>query len=293
MKFLKITLKIIIGIIALFYLMLAIGGMINSWKAGLLLLIGALLLILFVLTSFKILLPKISRGMQIGICITSFILFIAGFTMMPSTPKKDINSENKNPEPSILVSEKVVTIDTAIIRSFQKKWVDSIVKDWNGSYVNGGELSSNLDTIYFKLTKTATKGKWKETAEIHESIHQKMYDSLLSVSITEQNSRIKTTIVFLPNQEQEEENLKMQKRKEEVSKQFSNWDGSHSNLKNLIKQNMHDPKSFKHVETTYKDKGEYIFVRMTYRGKNPLGATVLNTVEAKVDFNGNVLSILN
>jgi len=53
---------------------------------------------------------------------------------------------------------------------------------------------------------------------------------------------------------------------------------------------MNDPSSFKHVKTTYADKGNYLSVQMTYRGKNAFGALRLEQIVAKVDLEGNVLS---
>ena len=41
------------------------------------------------------------------------------------------------------------------------------------------------------------------------------------------------------------------KHKDWVSGQFSFWDGSHSDFNKLIKKNLNDEKSFKHIETNY------------------------------------------
>lgn len=73
--------------------------------------------------------------------------------------------------------------------------------------------------------------------------------------------------------------------------QFSTWDGSHRNLEKLIKSKMHDPGSYQHVETNYLDRGNYLVVTSSFRGKNAFGALMLNTVRAKVDMNGNVLEL--
>jgi len=80
-------------------------------------------------------------------------------------------------------------------------------------------------------------------------------------------------------------------RKQQIEKQFSGWDGSHRQLKILVKHNMNDPKSFEHVDTRYLDKGDHLVVQMIYRGNNALGAKVKDEVWAKVDFEGNVIEI--
>lgn len=77
-----------------------------------------------------------------------------------------------------------------------------------------------------------------------------------------------------------------------IEKQFSFYDGSHYNLEKAIKASMNDPASYEHKKTTYTDLGDFILVRTVFRGKNAFGATIVNTVSAKVDFKGNVVSIL-
>jgi len=81
--------------------------------------------------------------------------------------------------------------------------------------------------------------------------------------------------------------------KEQIEKYFSAWDGSHLGLTKLIKDSMNDPDSYKHVETVYGDKGDYLIVETTYRGTNVFGGVVTNRVMAKVDLNGNVIEVLS
>ncbi|MFT5871802.1 MAG: hypothetical protein ACI8WT_000723 [Clostridium sp.] len=76
-----------------------------------------------------------------------------------------------------------------------------------------------------------------------------------------------------------------------VDAQFSVWDGSHTYLVDLIKKNLNDDKSFKHVETTYKDMGTYLIVKMTYRASNAFGATILQNVTAKADYKTNEITV--
>ena len=83
------------------------------------------------------------------------------------------------------------------------------------------------------------------------------------------------------------------KRKEKVEKQFSTWDGSHPALTRLIKENMNDPDSYDHIETRFRDDGSSIFVITKFRGANAFGGKVINTVSARVDFDGNVIEIIS
>lgn len=73
-----------------------------------------------------------------------------------------------------------------------------------------------------------------------------------------------------------------------IETQFSLWDGAHYNLVDTVKEQLHDPASFRHVETVYWDMQDYIVVRMTFRGKNQLGGVVTNIVKAWIDLSGNI-----
>lgn len=81
-------------------------------------------------------------------------------------------------------------------------------------------------------------------------------------------------------------------REKQIKDQFSPWDGSHRNLERLIKKSMNDPDSYDHDKTVYWDKGDFLIVKTTFRGKNAYGGVVKNWVKAKVDMNGNVLQVI-
>ncbi|HUH25500.1 MAG TPA: hypothetical protein VLY87_02645 [Flavobacterium sp.] len=85
----------------------------------------------------------------------------------------------------------------------------------------------------------------------------------------------------------------MTERQIKVEDQFSNWDGSHLGLKTAIKEHLNDPNSFEHIETRFKDNGDFIYVFTTFTAKNGFGGRVKQTVSAKVDFKGNVIEILS
>lgn len=173
-------------------------------------------------------------------------------------------------------------------KDFQKTWSDSIVKFWQGDYINKHLTSKNSDTIYFQLSKKATEGNWQSTAELHQSIYQKQFDS---ISINKFNNKLKTVIKIIPNEEQQNQNNVIAVRQNKIKLQFSSWDGSHSALKSYVKDNMNDPSSFDHIKTTYSDKGNYLLVQMKFRGKNSFGAKIIEVVTAKVDLEGNILFV--
>lgn len=80
-------------------------------------------------------------------------------------------------------------------------------------------------------------------------------------------------------------------RQEKIESQFSAWDGSHRKLTQYIKNYMHDPKSYEHIKTVYRDMGDYLIVETTFRGKNRFGAFVLNTAMANITLDGQILAV--
>lgn len=104
-------------------------------------------------------------------------------------------------------------------------------------------------------------------------------------------------------------------RNEWITSQFSAWDGSHTVLKNLIKDNMNDEKSFKHIKTTYIDAATEekknqvndilkqsgysqrvdvgdLFVMTEFSGKNAFNATVKNTAFGIVDYSADTVTLI-
>ena len=64
-------------------------------------------------------------------------------------------------------------------------------------------------------------------------------------------------------------------------------------LVKLVKENLNDPKSFKHVETVYRDNGSYLTVKMTYRAKNAFEGLVFQNVTAESDYETQYISIVS
>lgn len=81
--------------------------------------------------------------------------------------------------------------------------------------------------------------------------------------------------------------------KEKIKRQFNLFNGSNIYFVEAVKKNMHDPSSFKHVETTYvfDEPTNTIVVRMKFRGKNAVGGTVLNSALGRLTLDGTVLEI--
>lgn len=75
---------------------------------------------------------------------------------------------------------------------------------------------------------------------------------------------------------------------------FSGWNGAYRPLEALIKADMHDDSSYKHLSTRYRlilTDDPLATVETTFRGTNAFGGVVKETVSARVDLQtGNVVS---
>lgn len=80
---------------------------------------------------------------------------------------------------------------------------------------------------------------------------------------------------------------------QDLNHQFSIWDGSYVPLTKLIKEQMNDPSSYEHVNTTYRDLGDHLIVTTVFRGKNAFGAIMKNSITVKTDSSGNITELIN
>jgi|GEM_PF-2009401 len=206
--------------------------------------------------------------------------------------------ETKLAEEQAELAKKKLEEKLSSLVQFQKEWADSILKSesqpGNRHFVN--HKLSLPDTILFEYTEGVTKNGFNENLKIDTVVYREYYRKQLIKKLGYEYSNIKTFISFIPNRNIDYEKLLADnktkaERKEKILRQFSAWDGSHINLKRVVKANMNDPKSFDHVETTYSDKGDYLLIYMKFRGKNAFGAKVIQTVTAKADIEGNIISV--
>lgn len=82
-----------------------------------------------------------------------------------------------------------------------------------------------------------------------------------------------------------------EQREARIVAQFSAWDGAHRNLEAAVKRAMNDPDSYEHIDTTYTDRGDHVFLRTNFRGNNAFGGKVVNQVVAKADLDGNIIEL--
>ncbi|MGC9422697.1 hypothetical protein [Vibrio sp.] len=168
------------------------------------------------------------------------------------------------------------------------------------------ELNPNDHTFKSKVKHYKTKVLLSLIDNLEENqndLYYSYYDQLFS--LYPDNTTYQEMIVIYKGRLRAEQTLKLTENKQQsasrekndrnqnISRQFSSWNGSHRNLVSHIKRQMNDPSSFEHVETVYWDKGNHLIVRTTFRGKNAFGGVVLNSVTAKVSLDGKVLEIMN
>ncbi|EKT3964512.1 hypothetical protein AAIP55_001994 [Flavobacterium psychrophilum] len=205
--------------------------------------------------------------------------------------KENFNIEEKQKKERIALEQKLALEKVQKLKDFQKQWSEKIVKDWEGNYFKKSILTNSLDTIYFQLIKIATTGNWQSSAEMNRSNYQKEYDSLVKQKFGNEYVNIKTKIIVAPDPEQQKQNEILAERTHLIQRQFAGFSGANRYVEDYIKENMNDPDSYEHIQTTYTDKGSYIIVYTKFRGTNSFGAKIIQVATAKVDINGNVLSL--
>lgn len=155
------------------------------------------------------------------------------------------------------------------------------------------EFKQKRDEILSKVGKAVDEQRWRD-AVVLSSPYLSTSDPVL-MSLYAQASGEQGKIdseARAKQQASEQQARKKDERRKLVEKQFSGWDGSHDGLTRYIKEHMNDPDSYEHIETKFADRGDYIVVITKFRGANAFGGKVINSVTAKVDFNGNVIQII-
>ena len=130
--------------------------------------------------------------------------------------------------------------------------------------------------LYVELAKL-TPGNAEVTQKL--SYHQKEYNQ----EIQKERRAAEETARDMANRAEQ---------KKKIEAQFSSWDGSHRNLEKEVKSRMHNPASYKHVSTSFINVGTHLIVNTTFRGTNAFGGIVTNSMRAKVDFDGNIIEML-
>lgn len=231
-----------------------------------------------------------------------FIFTVSLADPVTSSPNKE-NKAAKSAdiqEKSINNAQGFSSSEIELLKTFQKKWADSVVKVMNtgdgGFSLKGSKLVSP-DSILLEYSEGVTKNGFAVNLKTDTVIYRQWYVEAVRTSLGEKYLKYPVYITCIPNHkinfaEVQAKEQALIDRKNKIARQFSVWDGSHRNLEHYIKQNMNDPESYEHIKTVYEDKGKFLLVETKFRGKNAFGAKIIETVTARVDLEGNVILII-
>ena len=232
-------------------------------------------------------------------------LFLVGFTISGQAAAKNRKVDKIVEEASTLIDEGEFESAKAKIEEAKGKYSTS---DNNATKLeNEIEKSKSLDFAKEQLVELSDDefSKLQEGTLEKKILTQKTLNKDLIGLMKEQAPEREKMIKEIQDKKEQERvaaELEAERKKQEelnknrkkiIEKQFSAWDGSHPALTRLIKKSMNDPDSYDHIETTFRDDGSSIFVVTEFRGANAFGGKVINTVSARVDFEGNVIEVVS
>ena len=176
----------------------------------------------------------------------------------------------------------------AEIENQKKVWCDSIVKSWNGQFITDYKKPINGDTLYFYLSKNASKS-FNSNRESNLPMYLNSYKASMKHKFGN-NFTDKTVIEFIQDEQTKKELIEKSQRRDIIMRQFG-FNQQHRNLEREIKRMMNDPDSYEHIETNWEDKGSYILLETSIRGTNPYSAKIVKTYRAKATIDGQILEI--
>lgn len=309
MKYVSLTLNWIFG---LSFLLIGLVSIIDSFLAG----ISLVAISFFLLPparnfihskTNKELSPK-SKAISIFILFIAFSIFVSQ-SQSQKAQELAAKKAQEQAEQILKIQQENIAyfndnrekIIDSIKQELSKKKYDSVISLSNKYLITDDTELNELNLL--AKNKIAALKKDVETKRLLDLVktlpsselvkNNDIYKQLLTLH--PDNKKYKDKVAFYSGkiEQQEKERIAKEERKAKIESQFSAWDGSHRNLERTVKNAMNDPDSYEHDKTVYWDKGNFLIVRMTYRGKNAFGGTVRNFVKAKVSLDGQILQILD
>ena len=285
--------KILEAAVLIFFIV-AIIGFTSSWKTGLLWLLADLFLFSIWSSYWKK--TDISTHINKTSKVFLFIIFVGLFGWGGVYLSGNMGYGNFKNKKSLLAENKK-RVDTVFIKNFETEWAVKQVQSYHDEYIVDFALSKKLDTIYFQLDKESSKGDWATAATVKQAIYQQQIDSIMKNDYEREFNVIKPKIVILPDEEQEEVNISNYKhlkaitRQKIIDRQFSPRTGANVYLDNYLRNNSNYSSCYEHLQTNYSDKGNYIVVQTKIKTCNSFGTHETKLVIAKIDLQGNILSV--
>ena len=309
MKYLYLTLNWVFGLL---FLLAGVLSLVESPLAGLSLIAAAALLLPpvrnFVYSKTNKDFPVKARAISI------FILFMAfGFFVGQAQERKEQElaaqqAQGKAEKAAQLRQDNVdyfnanrEQIISRVKSAITEKDYQAAISQSNKYLVSGDKELEQLNTQAKNELSAIQKAKKTEKllAELNSvpteeyEKNRGLYQQLLNMHPDSELYKNKVAFYAGKIKEEKQKQIAAEARKKKIESQFSAWDGSHRNLERVIKESMNDPDSYEHVKTVYWDRGDYLIVKTTFRGKNAFGGVVKNSVTAKVSLDGQVLQILS
>lgn len=308
-KYLYLTLNWVFGVL---FLLGGVLSLVESPLAGLSLIAAAALLLPpvrhFVYSKTNKEFPVKARAISI------FILFMAfGFFVGQAQERKEQElaaqqSQEKAEKAAQLRQDNIdyfnanrEQIISRVKSAITEKDYQAAISQSNKYLVSGDKELEQLNTQAKNELSAIQKAKKTEKllaelksvpTEEYEK-NRGLYQQLLNMHPASELYKNKVAFYAGKIKEEKQKQIAAEARKKKIESQFSAWDGSHRNLERVIKESMNDPDSYEHVKTVYWDRGDYLIVKTTFRGKNAFGGVVKNSVTAKVSLDGQVLQILS
>lgn len=213
------------------------------------------------------------------VLLIAFVAFVAMLVIIVAImPKEEFERVRveKIKEDSLKIAKELKILD------LRKEWADSVIKAAKGLVYESYE-SDFKDSLFISLTIRPSKDI--DIYIEHElPFLQVSYSNYMKAALGEE---YKDVFVVWPVVGKEY--IALEKKYEKINTLITN--GRFLDLEMVIREGLNDTDSFEHVLTEMEDKGKYVLVRITARAKNGFGAKILTQFDAKLGFDGSIISI--
>jgi len=251
--------------------------------------------------------------------LVCFAMFVIGVSM-PSSASDD--SDNQQPKKEVVETSptpEAVVPDIELANDYEKA-VWQIALDNDGKLIS---VSDEDDAIYFDIKcKNDEKVVNKILDEIAAAAKENAIEKLTTITIKDIKKDSTQNLVLADVTADGSIDIAFtsgdykSKYNTWLSDQFSSYNGSHYVLESLIEDNLHNAKSYEHIETTYRivskedvkteinntlsDAGyDYrveindLFVMTTFSAENAFGATVKNYAYGIVSYSKDTVTLVD
>ncbi len=254
---------------------------------------------------------------RILLVILGIFVFFIIMAIVLSESDDSSNIKNAKEEIEITSEQNNISEEERELKNTEQNLI-SILKEKNAeiknttSYIKDNGIPYNF--ISFKC-----KNDYEVIEKIIDEVKKLNKKQIISLSISDNTNDVYLLSVTFSEDgsiELSESEQYNSRRKVWINSQFSGWDGSHIELTKLIKKNLNDGESYKHIKTTYikvkvdeqKDKlnsilkefGKTIrvekndlWVQTDFSAKNGFNATVKCTAIGIVNYNSNTVTLIS